>query len=263
MASNVLIVYEGAKTERRFILRHFQALQWADSFVPFCYGCNIYSLYDFLVRNSEDGDFENLDLITVLKRASEHIPSRQDPSILDHSFSDIFLVFDLDNHDPNHSLEEKREILRKMADKYNESTDEGLLLIDSPMVESYRDFDEDNLVLNEDILVCESAGYKRLVGDRGCAKNISFYSATTFNIITKLHYEKVSSLLGANSLPEMTPDLFLSGVDACFTNGKIPICNQMALLPYYILGQRKLEEALCVPLANGLSFLPPKGKKDF
>ena len=258
MPNNVLIIYEGARTEKRFIENHFKTLGRLGAYTPFCYGCNIYNFYDLLVRNSNGSDFEYIDVLAILK-GCDGVPSQADISIFqDNAFTDIFLVFDLDNHDNTHSQEEKEAILLKMAAKFKESTDGGLLLINSPMVESYRDINREKLPiieLNDRIPVADSGKYKTIVGKRGFTKGISQYSEKTFHALARIHFEEIASILGlpkeSNSLNEIdTERLLITTFDQANANGLLPIYNEMVLLAY-IISFVRIEDALETPLDQG------------
>ena len=246
MPSNILIIYEGGKTEKAFINHHFKAVGKADAYTPFCYGCNIYNLYDRLVQNSYGEDLSTVDLPTLLKRGSP-IPSQADKSKLDGAFTDIFLVFDLDIHDTVHSPKRKLEILAKMAKIYTDSSDNGLLLVNSPMSESFRDYRIENdgsFQLNPSIEIGESGSYKSLVDKRGNNRGLSKYGLCDFARISNMTLDSIANLLSVQR-KDLKADfsfqqkLVSDSIDLLH-QGTIPIYNEMSLIPFAIFGERIL-----------------------
>ena len=240
MGGSILIITEGAKTEKRFVESHFKALGKADSYSIFSYCCNLYDLYQRLSGASVGDDFENVDIVTALKQAP-CLPSKKDLRVLDNHFTDIFLVFDMDIHDKNHTREEKLEILAKMAKKYTDSTDNGLLLLNSPMAESYRDYrldDSGAIVITPPISVEQSGEYKELVDQRGAKKDIGRYPAPLFSDLAKANHHLLESILGSVFLIESLPlvEIVRATIDSITSKQLVPIYNEMVLLPYHIFG---------------------------
>ena len=241
MPANILILYEGSRGEPRFIKRHFEVLGKAGSYVPLCYGCNLYNLYDHLSQNAPDGDFSTVDLPTLL-RSGPPLPSQADRTVLSQTFTDIFLVFDLDIHDNTHTLEEKVKILRQLSEVYSDSSDNGLLLIDSPMVESYRDYSKDekgNFRLNEPISISDSKRYKEIVGKRGVQGNVTSYKRELFTRLTMLNIRAIERIAGTDVDPSLSCQGRLIDESLALVmneQGTLPIYNEMCLLPYTIFG---------------------------
>lgn len=90
--------------------------------------------------------------------------------LLDGRFTDVILVFDFDLQDNRFDADS----LKRYAAAFCDSTDRGLLFINYPSVEAYRDFDHlgdmDFLDLRIDVDGAEGdavvSGYKRLVAER-------------------------------------------------------------------------------------------------
>ena len=83
--------------------------------------------------------------------------------MFDVDYSDVVLIFDFDPHDNRFSISRLSELLAY----FNESTDEGKLYINYPMVEACKHFvgDDDFDFLTREISVSDVAQYKRIVGD--------------------------------------------------------------------------------------------------
>ena len=91
------------------------------------YNTNIYVLYN---RMFEDGDPETLDLLQILK---ENEKDESKKKIFDERYSDILLIFDLDPQDDLFSVPK----IQLMLEYFNESSENGKLYINYPMVEAF------------------------------------------------------------------------------------------------------------------------------
>ena len=99
------------------------------------YGTNIYMLYKDIVKEYGTEWLKNKDDIDLPFVISKKIT----PSNIQYKedFSDIFLVFDYERHDPGFS--ENRIV--DMQNYFYDSTDMGKLYINYPMLESYQHFE--------------------------------------------------------------------------------------------------------------------------
>lgn len=135
------------------------------------YGTNIYKLYDDIVKEyGDDWMNEDIDLPFVLSKKDhlEELYYRND-------FTDIFLVFDYERHDPQFSQEK----IFKMQKYFESSTDMGKLYLNYPMIESYMHLKSlsDDAYINRITPVSLQPGekYKRLVKSESCIiKQINF-----------------------------------------------------------------------------------------
>ncbi|MFI3227954.1 MAG: hypothetical protein R3Y09_11200 [Clostridia bacterium] len=154
MASkNILVLVEGAKTDMRLMTRLFEIYNLDDVFEIVSYNTNIYTLYNKMFHNQ---DTEFLDLLQTLK---EHDKSKAD--IFDRKYSDIILIFDLDPQDSLYSYEK----ISEMAEYFSESTDNGKLYLNYPMIEafSHRKGVNDENYISRTICVDDLAIYKQIV----------------------------------------------------------------------------------------------------
>lgn len=94
------------------------------------YHTNIYVLIDKIKTEYED-DWSEIDLPFLLSR-----DERGMEKCYKDDFTDIFLVFDYERHDPRFD----KLAITKMQSVFCESTDLGKLYINYPMVEAYMDF---------------------------------------------------------------------------------------------------------------------------
>ena len=143
-SSKILFVVEGERTERQLVNRLSGAFNVSSEI--FAVRGNIYKLYQAV----KDDPFSGI--VEVL---SEMTDCESDKAILANVFTDVFLVFDCDaqhtmNPDEAHSMTAREVavrnmgIIREMAERFDESTDpeRGKLLVNYPMVESFRDCDD-------------------------------------------------------------------------------------------------------------------------
>ncbi len=160
MAKRILFIVEGERTEDRFIRKMMSVFGIVDERKTYVYGTNIHVLYDSVFGNGDPGD---TDLLLALKSQTD---DEEEKKILSESYSDILMVFDVEFHDP---LFDPGRI-RKMLAHFSDSTDNGKLYLNYPMMEScrhmpsldWRDFLE-LAVGRSDI-----PGYKRIVGEESC-----------------------------------------------------------------------------------------------
>ena len=125
--AKILVLVEGPKTEV-VLLNHLLSVYNIDNkheIVP--YKTNIYILYNSMFK---DDDPDALDLLQVLK---EHEKNEERKKIFEDRYSDILLIFDLDPQDCLYSAEK----IRQMLEYFNESSENGKLYINYPMVESF------------------------------------------------------------------------------------------------------------------------------
>ena len=131
--SRILLIVEG-KTEKETLFRQllycFPEISVREEDI-LVYHTNIYSLYE-QIHNEYDDDWEAVDLPFLLSRSSG-----QD-RLWARDFTDIYLIFDYERQDPCFS-EQK---IQKMQNHFLDSTGNGKLYINYPMVESYLDLND-------------------------------------------------------------------------------------------------------------------------
>lgn len=134
------------------------------------YGTNIYLLYEDIVKEYGENwtnDDIDIDLPFVISR-------KQSPDSLKYKydFTNIFLVFDYERHDPNFSESKILSMQRKLSD----AADMGKLYINYPMIESYQHFKSlpDSEYRNRKIPVNLRPGseYKSLVSKETVISNV-------------------------------------------------------------------------------------------
>ncbi len=150
---NILVIVEGAKTDYRLIKRLFNIYQLDISFNIIPYKTNIYTLYDKMFKGNE---VESLDLLQTLK---EH--DKDNREIFNLKYTDIILIFDLEPQDPLFNPDK----ITEMMNYFNESSENGKLYINYPMVEafSHRIGDDDVDYLDRVVSLVDINKYKKIV----------------------------------------------------------------------------------------------------
>ena len=176
--SNILVIVEGEVAEPKYF-RQFQEFHrelfsqkgnQSSPIVIQSYGTLIYDLYRELNLpevNSEE--FETIPvLIEILRKKNKEVNRIliENPD----SFSDIYLIFDLDAHffvkysEKTKQVEEK---ISSMLSFFSESTEKGKLLISYPMIEAIRCFDDSYIDLNNSEIIIQSFPVYELKEGRG------------------------------------------------------------------------------------------------
>ena len=109
---------------------------------------------------------------------------------LDSTFSSVYLIFDFD---PQYQKYNETELI-KIVERFDNETEEGLLLLNYPMFESL--FDIDNLddikkYLNKKIGIIHSDDYKKLVNKSTCFKSLK--GNVYKHIDSKITFAKIAS----------------------------------------------------------------------
>lgn len=183
---NVLLIVEGAKREPQLMERIFESFGLADDHQIVPVEINVHDFLDKLFQ--EYGcDFEAIDLRSFVAE----LLSNKDVAtqLLESSFTDTLLIFDLDPQD--NRLDFKR--LELMQHYYCDSTDMGQLYLSYPSVEAYRDFDPlkcfslDDALVPSDVIFGQRS-YKDWVARRGGSfADIGRIDGFTFACIIAVH----------------------------------------------------------------------------
>lgn len=194
MLDRVLLLVEGEKTEYNFLERllSFNCKDIPTEVIPI--GINIYTFYKKIQFLGEDST-TTLDTLKEIKKNNI-----KDLEQIEKGFAYIYLVFDFDMQESSLKTEDKLTVLREMMKTFsNETGDFGQLLIDYPMVESYRDFKIDCpkefLSDKKNVPIDKLASYKNTVDERGNDLDVKKYKARNFDLITKLNIMKAFQIV--------------------------------------------------------------------
>ncbi len=185
----ILLITEGEKGEVNLFNKLFEEYDLSIEREIFCYNTNIYELYRRMFQGNEN-EIDDLDLINVLKQ------KEPDNQVLKEKYTDIILIFD---YDPQDGLFSKEKI-ELMQNYFSESTDNGKLYINYPMLEAYKHFknypDEEykyrKVLLNE----LKDRSYKQIVDNEAKLTGLSKFKKEIFNQIIKQNIQKENYLLG-------------------------------------------------------------------
>lgn len=196
----ILIIVEGAKTETKFFKRLTQFKE--NTVYTVSYNNNIYNLYECLKSDESD------DTIRMLIYGENNNISNEDKKLLKEKknvIQYIYLVFDFDYQNCKHlkNIEEELNKILNLTEYFsNEADMKGKLLINYPMMESYKDLSEfDDLSYLDAFIQTDFetlSHYKKDVSKRGIKKDILSYREYDFFEIAKLNLKKINKLLFNN-----------------------------------------------------------------
>lgn len=181
MANRLLFIVEGDKSEPD-ILKNMEKIILKETNSIICsFENNIYELYKKM-RTSE-----NLNIVEVLNKI-------KNIELIPEEFTDIFLFFDYDGHDSKANDEK----IIEMLEFFNNSTTNGKLYINYPMVESIKIISLEAEKLFYDIAECSS--FKDFIDKVGENRlnNVKRYNYEIWQEIIYKNLFKVNFLLNDN-----------------------------------------------------------------
>lgn len=199
----LLFITEGEIDEPKFIDKVFEKCYPNVEYSYYSYSTTIHTLAK-LIFNSENVIDEYLDIKSVLKE-NEKIEHNRD--VLSKVYSDIILVFDFDPHCDNPEFEK----IAQMLEYFNDSTNNGKLYINYPMMQSYKHIcrypEEDEGFKDRKIEVNKCSKYKEIVGLESCKKDIGKYNYPILMKLIGYQLKKANYLLNKKyEIPEV--DIF-------------------------------------------------------
>lgn len=195
----VLFVTEGWNDEPRMLKAMHRIMMGTKPENIFVFGA---SVHQFLRRMFVDDEIdEDLDLVSVLMEDADEEQVR----VLSQDFSDVYLVFDMD---PQDSIYDDSRLVKAMK-FFNDSTGNGKLYLNYPMMQSYRHLVGymDTSFLCRKVTLNDCKDYKHLVDVDCCSypeiKNVGQYTREMFEMIIYLNLRKVNRLIrGFDTLPD-------------------------------------------------------------
>lgn len=164
--SNILLIVEGKRREVdlfKRILVCFPEIQLNTENI-IVYNTNIWSLNNSLINNfGDDWYLEEIDFLGYIKSLNPNLERKK--------ITDIFLVFDYERQDPNFN----NDVIEYMLRFFNNSTDNGQLYINYPMVEAYKHLKKplpDYDFLNRKCFCNDLKKYKEIVGNESCFSDL-------------------------------------------------------------------------------------------
>lgn len=210
--NKILLIVEGKKTEPR-LFGQLEKVKWNQT----CelqivdIRTNIYSLYQTILNLNEGFMKDSTSTLEVLRQILKDNGRIEDAEKLENRYPYTYLFFDLEIQD-NH-FSDKKSVLKEMMEYFYDETENGLLLINYPMIEAYRDYKEPlidpnykNLFISVEDL--KNKKYKSIVNNRGTNKNFSKYTAEEFELLFLQNLLKANYLL-ANETDVPIYDFFV------------------------------------------------------
>lgn len=191
----VLFITEGQNDEVKYIERLFKTCNHIQKYEIIPYKTNIHNLANSLFKNGLIDEF--LDIKQVLKEKTTDANTKEK---LSQEFSDIILVFDFEPQEKNPHF----DIIRQLLEYFNDSTENGKLYINYPMMQSYRHFNTlPDINFNNVKVSKEDANkYKQIIDSFSKFKNTTHHSYRLFVSITYHHLIKLNYILNnKNTLP--------------------------------------------------------------
>lgn len=207
---NILLVVEGMRAEKDLFKRILQCFPEIDLSPEniFVYDTNIWVLNHKL--NLEFGDKwyeQDIDFLGYIKSLQQDLKGKK--------FTDIYLVFDYERQDDSFCP----DVIEHMLQFFNNSTDNGQLYINYPMIESYRhlssplpDFDFLNRQCTCAALI--SRKYKEIVGIESDFKQLRRIQAEDFREFVIHNLCKASHIIfGTSDISEKTANDYWAKLD--------------------------------------------------
>lgn len=187
----LLMICEG-KSERELLQAVLKYYPIEAGYEIYEYKTNLHIFAQFLFTRYLNDSIDDLNMIQVLK-------DYRDDAVLNEKYTDILFIFDFDPQDPRYNI----ITLRKLFDMFSDSTNQGQLFINYPMVESALDFnslpesDYNHKTYAKRLL--KQNGYKNKVKLNSVIKEFKNIDDTNLYIILKHTYLKMVYLCQGSS----------------------------------------------------------------
>ena len=189
MAKNVLLIVEGDKDEVRFYKCLFQNCFHLSQYQFFSYRSNIHVLAQELYNNYPTFEKDEIDIRHVLVSLEQDDKKKE---LLRAKYTDVFLVFDFDpHHDHAHF-----DTVRRMLAYFCDSTAQGQLYLNYPMMQSYKHFPAlpDPSFRELAVDLSEIKEYKKVVGQTSKYTDLTKYDYKIFYSLAAHHLMKFNFL---------------------------------------------------------------------
>lgn len=237
---SILAIVEGRKREPALMKAMLDKFGISERYRIVSFETVVYQLFSYLDACGGPEEAELVDVLRDLNAGDE-----EKLRLLEGPFTDVVLVFDFDPQDDRYD----EGALRRYAEAFCDSTDSGLLFINYPSVESYRDFEAlgDASFVDERVAFVGGGvggrGYKEYVAERrNGLDDVAHIDALQWARIIAMHVSKAQHLLegkGVEDCAYWAPSCDLAaeatGVDlrmlldfeikALGTGGVYPLCT--------------------------------------
>lgn len=193
MASKILFVFEGERTEIQIKKSLLECFFSENNIVHTAFCAEIYQLYSKLKQD------EYLDTYELLKEIPENYEKLKEFERDD--FSEIYLFFDFDGH----STLAADEKLKELLEIFDEETDEGKLYVSYPMVEALKHISSKIDFRSLKIDARNNIRYKDLVNKVSdpCYQALQRLSTEDWLYLAAMHLKKANFIVNGDfSLPD-------------------------------------------------------------
>jgi len=190
MSKKILFILEGKNDEPEVINKLIRVCLPNEEYEYAVCEKNIHMLIDELKDKYGKID-ENLDILKVLQEKEK---DKKKIRILQDAYTDIILIFDLD---PQNNITEYDNI-RLLLDYFNDSTINGKLYINYPMMQSYRHLKNNESIeqfCKKTVEILDCANYKNTVNNESDYKDVKRFNFNTIVKILKYNISKINYLL--------------------------------------------------------------------
>ena len=199
MAENkVLFIVEGEREEVRFIQKLFETCFKKKGYRIYSYSTNIHVLSQLLYNEYPDFDEGDVDIQLALRSKEKDEEKRR---VLGDKYTDIFMIFDFDPQDSHTHF----DTVKRMLKYFNDSTNQGQLYINYPMMESYKHFKKlpDDGFGERIIKTSEIIDYKMIVDICSNYRNLDLFTYAEYYSIAVHQLRKCRKILwGDYEIPE-------------------------------------------------------------
>ena len=186
MSTNILFIFEGAKTERQIVNQLQKEFFITENTIIISVYCGeIYQLYKEI---SEDKDLDTFNLIKNRNQNAKLLKgyNRND-------FAEIYMFFDYDGH----SSIADDEKLCELLEFFDEETDKGKLYISYPMVESLKHISCHKAFRDLNVECKKNINYKKIVHEE-CLKELQDFRKYEIRIwkqVIDTHLKKMNHIV--------------------------------------------------------------------
>lgn len=199
MPKKILLIVEGDSDEVKFLKGLFKKCNQKTEYKFYSYRTNIHVLAQELFNNYNDFDEGDIDIKLILASLENDKNRKQ---LLYDNYSDIYMIFDFD---PQHN-HPHFDTIKRMVSYFNDSTLQGKLFLNYPMMQSYKHFDKlpCSSFENLEVTLDEIKKYKEIVGKISGFTDLTKYNYITYYSIAVHHVKKANKLLnGVYEIPNI------------------------------------------------------------
>lgn len=257
-SSKILLITEGEGVEVKFFKKYISVTKkLGTEIVPFSE--NVLTLYKHIKSYAFNGIEANTrDILRAYPHLSDENKAKLDPQ---NKYTDIFLIFDLDiqNAKEPKNIKQYLELVRELLNYFNNSTEHGLLLLNYPMMESYKHcesfIDKNYLTRTYPATIEDSHNYKNYLDTKKYNTDINSYSQYNFFRLAALNLLKANYIISGQIEPptsehyeyEMSQlQIFEKQLEAIKT-GYMYVLNSASLISVELYGKSFFEKDLFFP----------------